>query len=138
MATVRKKLGTWREIMGAAAEMKKARPQLLKSEQRIGRAAVLRSIDLFCGAGGITEGFRQAGYECLYANDCMPEAIATFRENHPEAWADSRNIENINPSEIRTKLGIKKGHLNGAPKGTILELFSANSWRVLPHANILD
>jgi len=35
----------------------------------------LLTIDLFCGAGGITEGFREAGYTCLYANDCMPEAI---------------------------------------------------------------
>ena len=38
----------------------------------------LTTIDLFCGAGGITEGFREAGYRCLYGNDSMPEAIETF------------------------------------------------------------
>ena len=48
------------------------------------------TIDLFCGAGGITEGFREAGYRCLYGNDCMPEAIETFSFNHPEAWAEAR------------------------------------------------
>ena len=48
--------------------------------------APLTTLDLFCGAGGITEGFREAGYRCLYGNDCMPEAVETFSENHPEAW----------------------------------------------------
>jgi DNA (cytosine-5)-methyltransferase 1 len=53
----------------------------------------LTTIDLFCGAGGITEGFREADYRCLYANDCMPEAIETFLFNHPEAWAEPGDIE---------------------------------------------
>ena len=48
----------------------------------------LSSIDLFCGAGGITQGFRQVGYNCLYANDFMPEAIETLRHNHPPTLAE--------------------------------------------------
>ncbi len=60
--------------------------------------APLSTIDLFCGAGGITEGFREAGYKCLYANDCMPEAIETFLFNHPEAWAEAEDIENVDPA----------------------------------------
>ncbi len=54
---------------------------------------MLSTIDLFCGAGGITEGFRQAGYKCLYAIDFNPSAIETFQANHPEAWAECENIE---------------------------------------------
>jgi len=98
--------------MGAAAKMKEARLELVRPEKRLKRPPVLRTIDLFCGAGGITEGFRQAGYECLYANDCMPEAIETFQRNHPGAWADCRNIEGIKPSEIRARVGIRKGDLD--------------------------
>jgi len=52
--------------------------------------APLSTIDLFCGAGGITEGFREAGYRCLYGNDFTPDAIETFRLNHPEAWAEAQ------------------------------------------------
>ena len=113
--------------MGAAAKMKKTRLELVKQEKHVKRLPVLRTIDLFSGAGGITEGFRQAGYECLYANDCMPEAIETFQKNHAEAWADCRNIENIRPSEIRAKLGIKKGDLDILAGGPPCQGFSINA-----------
>src|SRR6266436_8039520 len=53
------------------------------------------SLDLFCGAGGITEGFRRAGFECLYANDIDCWAIQTFRANHPTTLADNRPIEEV-------------------------------------------
>src|SRR5271163_3684726 len=112
MAAVRTKFGTRREIMGATAKMKKARLELVMTEKRVKRPPVLRTIDLFSGAGGITEGFRQAGYECVYANDSMPEAVRTFKNNHHEDWADCRRIEEVKPREIRADLGIAEGELD--------------------------
>lgn len=85
------------------------------------------TIDLFCGAGGITEGFRQAGYQCLYANDSMPEAIKTFKHNHPAAWADCRSIEDVDPREIREELGINKGVLDVLVGGPPCQGFSINA-----------
>jgi DNA (cytosine-5)-methyltransferase 1 len=41
-------------------------------------------VDLFCGAGGFAEGFRQAGFRCIAANDVDPWAGETFRLNHHE------------------------------------------------------
>jgi DNA (cytosine-5)-methyltransferase 1 len=41
-------------------------------------------IDLFAGAGGLSEGFRQAGFSVLAANDLDPEAANTFALNHPQ------------------------------------------------------
>ncbi len=88
---------------------------------------VLSTIDLFCGAGGITEGFRQAGYRCLYGNDFMSEAIQTFGQNHPEAWADGRSIRLVQPHEIRSKLGVGRGELDVLVGGPPCQGFSINA-----------
>lgn len=87
----------------------------------------LSTIDLFCGAGGITEGFREAGYRCLYANDCMPEAIETFSLNHPEAWSEAQDVEEVNPAEVRKKLRLKKGALDVLVGGPPCQGFSINA-----------
>ena len=91
------------------------------------RSHSLTTIDLFCGAGGITEGFRQAGYQCLYANDCMPEAIQTFSLNHPEAIPDSRPIEAVDPRRIRDRLGLRQGDLDVLVGGPPCQGFSINA-----------
>jgi DNA (cytosine-5)-methyltransferase 1 len=87
----------------------------------------LSTIDLFCGAGGITEGFREAGYRCLYANDCMPEAIETFSANHPEAWAEARDIEDVDAAQVRKQAGLKKGELDVLVGGPPCQGFSINA-----------
>ena len=87
----------------------------------------LSSIDLFCGAGGITEGFRQAGYQCLYGNDVMPEAISTFKHNHPHAVADPRGVESVQPREIREMLGLSVGKLDVLAGGPPCQGFSINA-----------
>jgi DNA (cytosine-5)-methyltransferase 1 len=38
-------------------------------------------VDLFCGAGGFSEGFRRAGYEIIFGFDKCPQAIETFKYN---------------------------------------------------------
>lgn len=47
----------------------------------------LRVADLFAGAGGLSEGFRQAGYRIAAGTDVDPDACATYALNFPEAVA---------------------------------------------------
>ena len=42
-------------------------------------------VDLFCGAGGLSEGFRSAGFDVLGGCEIDPDAAATFRLNFPDA-----------------------------------------------------
>jgi DNA (cytosine-5)-methyltransferase 1 len=89
--------------------------------------SVLTTIDLFCGAGGITQGFKQAGFHCLYGNDINPFAIQTFRFNHPEAWADAKPIERIDPHSVRVRVGLKKRELTVITGGPPCQGFSINA-----------
>ena len=41
----------------------------------------LNFVSLFSGAGGLDLGFEMAGWECLYALDSDPIAVATLKEN---------------------------------------------------------
>lgn len=85
------------------------------------------SLDLFCGAGGITEGFRRAGFKCLYANDINSWAIETFRANHPETLAESRGIEEVDAAKLRLQLGLAKGQLDVLVGGPPCQGFSINA-----------
>lgn len=48
-------------------------------------AGPLRVVDMFAGAGGLSQGFAQAGCEIVAATDNDPDAAATFQANFPKA-----------------------------------------------------
>lgn len=60
----------------------------------------LRAIDLFCGAGGLSAGFRAANYEIGYALDHDREAVETYRANHEGVEAECVSITGRTPQEI--------------------------------------
>jgi DNA (cytosine-5)-methyltransferase 1 len=43
----------------------------------------LTAVDLFCGAGGLSQGLTAAGFAVIAAADHDPDACATFRQNFP-------------------------------------------------------
>ncbi len=85
------------------------------------------SVDLFCGAGGITEGFRRAGFQCLYANDINELAVQTFRANHPATLVDNRPIQDVDASRLRRELGLARGELDVLVGGPPCQGFSINA-----------
>lgn len=70
------------------------------------------AIDLFCGAGGLSEGFRQAGFRVLAGNDIDPYAAETFSATHREALFLPGPIEAIKASQLLKAAGIAKGELD--------------------------
>ncbi len=48
-----------------------------------GKRNKLKIIDLFAGVGGISSGFKKAGFEVVGANEYKPEIATTYIKNHP-------------------------------------------------------
>lgn len=90
---------------------------------------MLKTIDLFCGAGGLSEGFRQAGFSALYANDSETPALETYRENHPDTICTDAPIETLNPALVREELGLKRGELDAVIGGPPCQGFSTYGQR---------
>lgn len=55
------------------------------------------AIDLFCGAGGLSEGLRRAGYDVRWALDHNESAIETYAENHGD-HATQADIRETDPA----------------------------------------
>ncbi len=87
----------------------------------------LMSLDLFAGAGGLSEGLREAGFTSLYANEISPRYAQTYATNHPGTQVDSRDIRQVDAGNIRNLLGLKRGELHLVAGGPPCQGFSINA-----------
>ena len=55
----------------------------------------MKVADLFCGMGGFSEGFKQAGYDIVYANDNEKECCEIFKANNPDTEVVCKDIRKI-------------------------------------------
>ena len=69
-------------------------------------------VDLFCGAGGLSEGFRQAGYRVVLGSDIDPIFGDTFSRSHEGAAFVAKPIQALTSSEIFALTGLCKGQLD--------------------------
>lgn len=75
----------------------------------------LTVVDLFAGAGGLSEGFRQAGLSVIAGSDNDPDAAATFRLNFPEAQVITGDVRVPSIKERILELASKADVLVGGP-----------------------
>ncbi len=69
----------------------------------------MKAIDLFCGAGGLTLGLRNAGWDVVAGVDEDEAVRATYEKNNPEAAFLSADLRSITGDEIRGKIGDFRG-----------------------------
>ena len=63
-------------------------------------------IDLFAGAGGMSLGFEQAGFDVKAAVEIDPVHCATHKFNFPKCAVIPRSVEGLKGSEIRVAAGL--------------------------------
>src|SRR5437764_12944676 len=68
----------------------------------------LRVIDLFAGAGGLSEGFQQEGFAVVACSDVDTDACATYASNFPDAQSICRDIREpgIDDQGVSAGLGV--------------------------------
>ena len=71
-----------------------------------------RAIDLFAGAGGLTEGLRQAGFKVIGAVENNSLACRTFKLNHPDVRCWETDIRAITGTAMMDALGLERGELD--------------------------
>jgi DNA (cytosine-5)-methyltransferase 1 len=71
-----------------------------------------KAVDLFCGAGGLSEGLRQAGFSVVGAVELDALACSTYRLNHSRVKLWELDIRSISGAVMMKSLKIRRGELD--------------------------
>lgn len=75
----------------------------------------LVAIEFFSGAGGLSQGLKDAGFDIAFANELNASAALTYSNNHPEIGLFAGDIRKITSSEIIKQVGEKPILVAGGP-----------------------
>jgi DNA (cytosine-5)-methyltransferase 1 len=87
----------------------------------------LVAADLFCGAGGLSFGFQQAGFQIAFANDINEEYANTYRLNHDGTPFFRESIEDLKTAKIFKETGLRKADIDLLIGGPPCQGFSINA-----------
>ncbi len=65
---------------------------------------MLNAIDLFCGCGGLSLGFEEAGINIALGIDSWQDAINTFNHNHKKSKGLCKDLSTLNPADLEPEL----------------------------------
>ena len=66
---------------------------------------MIRTLDIFCGAGGSSAGARAAGSQIVAGIDCCPIATGTYAANFPDAHVVTSRLEDVDVEALKEEIG---------------------------------
>jgi DNA (cytosine-5)-methyltransferase 1 len=73
------------------------------------RRQVIKAVDFFCGAGGLTRGLKRAGVDVILGVDGNDQFRDTYVRNNPPTRFLCRNIRTLSAEELEGELGDRAG-----------------------------
>lgn len=87
-------------------------------------ASRLTAIDLFSGAGGLSQGFHQAGFKIVAANDFDEFSAITFKNSHPETHFVLGPVQELQVPDLLQVANLGFGELDVLLGGPPCQAFS--------------
>lgn len=91
----------------------------------------LNVIDLFCGCGGFSKGFEEAGYNIRFGVDMWKDAIVTYHHNFSHATVLNEDITKINGQDILKLTKMQKEEVDVIIGGPPCQGFSVSGKRMI-------
>lgn len=91
----------------------------------------LSAIDLFCGAGGLSLGFKEAGFKILLGLDAWEDAVITYRKNLSGTKGVVCDITCIDPNDLLKNYEINSSDVDVIIGGPPCQGFSLSGNRIL-------
>lgn len=91
----------------------------------------LVAIDLFCGCGGFSYGFQQAGFDMALGIDMWKDATTTYKHNFPDSYVINDDITNIMANDILEKIKMKADDIDVIIGGPPCQGFSVSGKRMI-------
>lgn len=91
----------------------------------------LIAIDLFCGCGGFSYGFQQAGFEMVLGVDSWKDATVTYKHNFPNSNIINEDITELEAQTILEKANCSANEIDVIIGGPPCQGFSISGKRMI-------
>lgn len=88
-------------------------------------------IDLFCGCGGFSKGFEQAGFNIRFGIDSWKDATVTYQHNFPQAVVLNEDIMKVEGNDILRMTGLEPSDVDVIIGGPPCQGFSVSGKRLI-------